>query len=45
MNICYVDKMSKISARSFKISAQTEFKGIGASKITYFFKQVVQLLP
>ncbi len=35
MNICFVDKMKKVRATSIRISANSLFNGIGASKISY----------
>jgi hypothetical protein len=36
MNNCYVDRMNKIRAISVRISANSLFNGISASKIVYF---------
>lgn len=46
MNNCYIDRMSKVRATSVRISANSEFNGIGASKIRYFCnEQVIHRLP
>lgn len=35
MNNCFVDKISKVRATSTRISANSKFYGISASKIRY----------
>lgn len=35
MNNCFIDRMSKVRAASTRISANSKFYGISASKIRY----------